>query len=131
MLVNRIAGGNGGPPMTEEEAEEVEGMELDDDVVEIVEGDEDGENDVVGVWFVDPAPLRLRIGILELMISSSPSSWRIATSGSGSESVSASGRGGNLNFLVNVRTGVRRREITGVENSEVSAVEYCRRRERG
>ena len=67
MLVDRIVGGSGGTPITEEEAVEVEGTERD----------------------------------------------------------------GNLNFLVNVRNGVRRREITGVDNSEVSAVEYCRRRERG
>ena len=126
MLVSEIVGGGGGAPMTEEGAEEVEGMELDEDAVEFAEGDAYG--DVVGAWFDGPAPLRLRIGILGLMISSSPSS---CTSGSGSESVSISGRGGNLNFLVNVRNGVTRREIIGVDNLEVSAVEYCRRRERG
>jgi hypothetical protein len=68
MLVNRIVEGSEG--MAEEEAEEVEGTELDDDAVEIAEGDDNG----VGAWFDGPAPLRLRIGILGLMISSSPSS---------------------------------------------------------
>lgn len=45
--------------------------------------------------------------------------------------MSVSGIDGNLNFLVNVRNGVRRREIAGVDDLDVSVVEYCRRRERG
>ena len=69
MLVNWIVGGSGAP-MTEEE-EEVEGMEADDDADEIAEGDAgDADDDnSVGSWFEGPAPLRLRIGILGLMIS--------------------------------------------------------------
>jgi hypothetical protein len=76
MLANGFVGGSGGAPMIEEEEpEEVEGMELDEDEVEIAEGDADDDDDnVVGTWFDGPAPLRLRIGILGLMISSSPSS---------------------------------------------------------
>ena len=76
MLVNGVGGGSGGAPkIEEEEAEEVEGIELDEDAVEIAEGDADGDNDdVVCAWFDGPAPLRFRIGILWLMISSSASS---------------------------------------------------------
>jgi hypothetical protein len=108
--------------MTEEEAE-VEGVELED-------GGDDDDDDVVGAWLEGPAPLRSRMGMLRLMISS-PVSGRVCTSTSGSDSVSVSKRGGNLNFLVNVRNGVRRRDIIGFDDSDVSVVEYCRRRERG
>ena len=45
MLVNGIVGGSGGAPMTEEEAEGLEGMGLE---VEIVEGDADDDDDDVG-----------------------------------------------------------------------------------
>ena len=74
MLVNEIVGSSGGPPMIEEEAEGGEGMGLDEDAVEIVEGDEDDDDgdDDVGAWFDGPAPLRLRIGILELKKSTLP-----------------------------------------------------------
>ena len=75
MLVNGIVNGSGGGPMTEEEIEEEEGMELEDDAVEIADGDADDDaDDVVGAWFDGPGSLRLRIGILGLMISLSPSS---------------------------------------------------------
>lgn len=71
MLVSGITGGSRGAPVTEE-AEE--GMELEEDAVEIAEGDADADGgDVECAWFDGPAPLRLRIG-MELMISSSPSS---------------------------------------------------------
>jgi hypothetical protein len=74
MLVNGIMGSSGGAPMTEEEAEGGEEMGLDEDAVEIVEGDadDDGDDDDAGAWFDGPAPLRLRIGILELKISLLP-----------------------------------------------------------
>jgi hypothetical protein len=57
--------------MTEEAEVEVEGMEPDDDADEIAEGDAGDayDDDSVGSWFEGPAPLRLRIGILRLMIS--------------------------------------------------------------
>lgn len=71
MLVNAIVGGSGGAPTTKEEAEGGEGMELDEDAVEITEGDADNDGDGVGTWFEGPAPLR--IGILGLK-SSLPSS---------------------------------------------------------
>jgi hypothetical protein len=50
---------------------EVERMEADDDADEIAEGDADDadDDDGVGSCFDGPALLRLRIGILELMIS--------------------------------------------------------------
>ena len=76
MLVNGIVGSSGsGAPMTEEEAERGEGMGLDEDAVEIADGDADGDgDDDIRAWFDGPASLKLRIGILELKISSLPSS---------------------------------------------------------
>ena len=69
MLVKEIVGGSGGATMTEEEAEvDDEGVELED-AVEIAEGDDEEEDDVVA-WLEGPAPLRLRMGRLRLMISS-------------------------------------------------------------
>jgi hypothetical protein len=68
MLINGIVGGNGGTTMTEEPDEEV-GVEIDE-YVEIAEGDADDDGNVVGTWFEGPAPLR--IGMLGLIISSSP-----------------------------------------------------------
>jgi hypothetical protein len=41
MLVSGIAGGSRGAPVAEEEAEE--GMELEEDAVEIAEGDADAD----------------------------------------------------------------------------------------
>ena len=73
MLLNGIVGINGGAPMTEGEAEGGDGMGLEEDAVEITEGDADNDGDDVGTWFEGPAPLRLRIGILGLNISSLPS----------------------------------------------------------
>ena len=74
MLVNGIVGSSGGTPMTDEEGEGGVGMGLDDDAVEIAEGDAEDDGDDVCAWFDGPAPLRLRIGILGLKISSLPSS---------------------------------------------------------
>ena len=58
-----IVGGSGGATTTEDdddddEAEE-EGVELDEDIVEMAEGE---------AWFDSPAPLRLRIGIVGLIL---------------------------------------------------------------
>jgi hypothetical protein len=66
MLVNVIVGKGGGATTTEEAEED--GAELEEDAVE-GDADDDGD-DVVGAWC--PVPLRLRIGILGLMMSSPP-----------------------------------------------------------
>lgn len=70
MLINGIVGGNEGTTMTEEADEEEVGVEIDEDAVEIAEGDADDDGNIVHAWFEGPAPLR--IGMLGLIISSSP-----------------------------------------------------------
>lgn len=68
ILITGIVGGGGGATITTEE--EAEGEGLDENAVEVAEGDAD-DDDIVCDWFEGPAPLT--IGILGLMISSSSS----------------------------------------------------------